>query len=256
MTLGSGNSLAQIYCPKCDRLEHGTTQTRMINSHSGWKCAAGLHKMTYAELMALKPRMEKLVINEKQPGNTSTLQIWIYPEALTALRNRFPSNLMTTICSLFTSLADPDTLVIEGEHMRELRTLGIHRGRDIVGLATTVKALTAQLDEAKKLSEQYSGIAKLLAAFSGGGGLGGGLNTQGPPAELLAQALSGSGPEDKPPAHPAPVPFIDPESDQLYYEPVTPGSFGDADLTQSQSQVATPTRNQVVKFGGNPPTHQ
>lgn len=248
MSLGGGNSISQIYCPRCDRLEHGTTQSRMINSHSGYKCTAGLHRMTYAELMSHKPRMEKLVINEKQPGNTSQLAVWIYPEALERLRARFPSNLMTTICSLFTSLADPDTLVIEGEHMRELRELGVHRGRDIVGLAKSVKSLTDQLEESKKQSDQYSGIAKLLAAFSGGGGLGQG----GPPAEVLAQALTGNIPEEKPPAGRAPVPFIDPESDELAYKDtfaaVAPGSFGDSDLPA----VTQPTRNQVVKFGGNP----
>lgn len=244
------DKLTGIFCPVCDRIEHGKTQSRMVDSQLGmnhkgnYHCSGMGHKMSKSQLESLNPRMLKLQVTEKQPGNTSQQTFWIYPEALDALRTKFPNNLMTTICSLFNTLADPDTIVIEGEHMRELRTLGVHRGRDIVGLAKANQSLQEQLKEMTAAQKQYEMVAKLLSMAGGAGGQAL-LTGQGPSSQDLTQALQQPDQEPKLPPRRQPVPFIEPEAEHTYYEAVEPGNFGDSSLT-------VPTHNQVVKFGQGP----
>jgi hypothetical protein len=232
-----------IHCPMCDRMEQGKTESRLINDMSGkYICTAIGHKFpNYLELMKLKPRMDKLQVMEKQPPGSNSQQFWIDPDALAAIRDRFPTNFMTTIYSLFTALADPDTIVIEGEHMKELRGLGINRGRDVVGLAKTHKAMADQLETMTREMEQYKMIANLLKIAGGGAAMTGGM---GPGIGDLTAALTGNAPAPIPPHAPV-MPIIDTESDALYYEPVEAGSFGDSSLVR-------PNRNQVVVLGRGP----
>jgi hypothetical protein len=213
--------LTSIYCPKCDRIEQGRTESRMLNLPGGYKCTGLGHPFKYLELMAMKPRMEKLVVQEKQPPSATVLPIWIHPDALAALQTRFPSNFKTTLYSLFSALADPATVLIEGEHCRELATLGIHKGKEIVGLARTNNALTEQLKAMQEQMKQYEMLSKLMALAQGGQA-----NSPGAQSALVDQMLNPL-PESAAAALPPRarvLPVIDPDSDTLY-EPVAPGSF-------------------------------
>lgn len=162
-----GNAgLDHIWCPQCDRAGN---PSRMIKQQGGHrtegmavKCANGLHMLTYSKLMSLNPRMDKPDFIEKQPPGTVTMTIWVYPEVLEALRQKFEHNMNTTMCSAVTALADPDTVLIEGEHAREIASLGIKRGREILGLAREVKELRTQLERAKIQMEALAPIFQAM----------------------------------------------------------------------------------------------
>ena len=163
-----------LFCPACDRQG---IESELIADLRFHKCPQNHQYPSYAQLMALKPRMRPLVVNEKQPVGTVTMSVWVYPEAQHAMAARFPNNLQTTLCSLMTALADGDTFIVEGEHVRELRELGhdVSHGRDVVGLARTNKQLQQALDEARMQQRVLEPFMKLLAgAVHGAGGAGGG----------------------------------------------------------------------------------
>ena len=157
------SKLTDIYCPACDR-QH--LDSLMISEPLGYRCQMQSHRYEYQRLMALKPRMKPYNFVEKQPASTVLQQVWVHPEAWTRLHEKYPTNLMTTICSLLTSLADGDTMIIEGEHVREMQALGVTRGRDMVGLAATNQTLSTEL-EAARIREKA--LEPLFRALGGAG---------------------------------------------------------------------------------------
>jgi hypothetical protein len=166
--MGNGG-LEHIFCPSCDRAGNPSRMVKMQGGHRtegmAVKCANGLHTFTYSKLMSLHPRMDKPDFVEKQPPNTITMTVWVYPEVLESLRQKFEHNLNTTMCSAITALADPDTVLIEGEHAREIASLGIKRGREVLGLAREVKELRTKLERAEL---QMQVLEPILRALGGG----------------------------------------------------------------------------------------
>jgi hypothetical protein len=109
------------------------------------KCPSCGAVYNYASLMATHPRMDKVDFVEKQPAGSQTLPLWLHPEVVEALRQKFPSNLLTTLSSAVTSLADPDSVLIEGPYAREMASIGIKKGREVLALAKEVKELREQV---------------------------------------------------------------------------------------------------------------
>lgn len=161
-----------IYCPACDRQNITesmfTKDTTTKTDGMVVKCTMMGHRFEYDKLMKLNPRKVKLQLFEKQPGNTTTIGVWIYPEALAVLQQRFPDNLNTTLCSFMTAVADPDTLIIEGQEARQLRESGVVKGRDIHGLAEVVGQLQTENAELKMQLKVLEPILKMLGVAAGG----------------------------------------------------------------------------------------
>jgi len=156
--MSSQSGFTGIWCPACDRAQ---TPTRLIRQMAAkqegmlLKCPTCSRTFSYAALMASnpKPRMDKVEFVEKQPPGTQILPLWIYPEVIAALQQKFPSNLMTTLCSAITALADPDAVLIEGDYAREMASIGVKRGREVLALAKEVKELREAV-AAARLREQ------------------------------------------------------------------------------------------------------
>ena len=157
-----GNAgLEKIWCPTCDRAGNPSRMVKTMGTRSEGmtvKCANGLHTFTYSRLMSLNPRMDKPEFVEKQPPNTVSINVWIYPEVLESLKQKFPSNLMTTLCSVLTALGDPDSVLIEGEHAREMATMGIRRGREVLGLAREVIELRKKVERLEIQMEPFRNL--------------------------------------------------------------------------------------------------
>jgi hypothetical protein len=157
-----------IYCVLCDR--QGIMDSMMIQHQAKGgilTCSVQNHQIEYSKLMAMKPRMVRLQITEKQPQNTVVQQVWVYPEVLTALRERFPTNLMTTLCAIMTAISDPDTIMIEGENARKLRELGVHKGSDVIGLAEAQKSTQEAMEKLRADVKAFEPMMKLVAALTG-----------------------------------------------------------------------------------------
>ncbi len=138
------------------------------------KCPACGATFDYEKLLSLRPRMVQVKIVERQPANTLPLTIWVYPEPLEAMRQRFPSNFMTTMTAMFTAVADPDTVLIEGEHGRALKESGVLRGRDVEGLGPYIKQLEQDVEDAKVRERALGPLMAMMQMMQGAAGQGAG----------------------------------------------------------------------------------
>ena len=175
-----------LWCVRCDR---AGTPARLVRQMAAkqegmlLKCLGCGGVFSYAALMSAnpKPRMDKVDFVEKQPAGTQTVPLWLHPEVITALQTKFPSNLLTTLHSAVTALADPDAVLIEGEYAREMASIGIRRGREVLGLAKKVKDLEEEV-AALRLREQT------LRQFFSGLGLAMPQPANQPPSSALPSA--------------------------------------------------------------------
>jgi hypothetical protein len=167
-----------LWCPQCDqRGQPAILLKQMAARAEGMllRCSGCGVVKPYAAWMALHPRMDKPSVVEKQPPGAIVHPLWIHPEVLAALQQKFPSNLQTTLCSVMQSLADPDSVLVEGPYARELRGLGMRTGREVLGLAREVISLRKQVAEMKVREDA---LAPLFAAMGGAFGRPAGENGQ------------------------------------------------------------------------------
>ena len=144
-----------VWCPRCDKAGTPARVVRqMAAKQEGMlvKCTGCGQVYNYAALMAQHPRMDKVEFVEKQPAGFITLPLWLHPDAAEALKRKFPSNLLTTLSSAVTSLADPDSVLIEGPYAREMAAIGVKTGRQVLGMAKELKELR-EANAAMKLKE-------------------------------------------------------------------------------------------------------
>lgn len=193
------SKLTDIFCPACDRQG---IESPMISEQTGYRCQVQSHRYEYMKLMSLKPRMRAYNFVEKQPTSTIVQQVWVHPEAWQALQQKYPQNLMTTICSLLTALADGDSMILEGEHVRQMAALGITKGRDIVGLAQTNIDMQKELAELRIREKALEPIMRTL---------GGGLQTQ--QMQPQPEEENASTARNLPPRVVVPEPLPDPDGD-------------------------------------------
>lgn len=166
-----GGDLLPFYCIACDRQGISAKMLKVMHSSGEGmrvKCTAQGHMYEYGKFMSMNPRKEQLALTEKMPPSCIVQQIWVHPEAWAMLLKRFPQTLMTTLCATITALADPDTVMVEGQYAREMRELGVERGRDVLGLARRVKELNAECEE---MRIREKALAPLLKALGGSNGL-------------------------------------------------------------------------------------
>lgn len=135
------------------------------------KCGRG-HSADFSQMTGW--RKVTLPLVEKQPVGSIAQPVWMMPEVIQALQSRYPQNLQTTLCSLMTALADGDTIILEGQHVREMRQLQagnpeahlIEKGRDVVGIARENGSLRAAVNE---LQDQLKNVKAAPAAAGAGG---------------------------------------------------------------------------------------
>lgn len=167
--MSSASGFSGIFCPACDKSGTPTQLVRqMAAKQEGMllKCPTCSRTYSYAALMDPKnlnpPRKVKLEFTEKQPAGFITLPLWLHPEVVESLRRKFPSNLLTTLSSAVTALADPDSVLIEGEYAREMASIGIRRGREVLSLAKEVKELRDAVAAARLREETLAGFFRSL----------------------------------------------------------------------------------------------
>lgn len=164
-----GGDVLPLYCVECDKRGVSSKMLKVMHSKGEGmqvKCFNG-HQYNYKTFMELNPRKEQLALTEKMHPSCTVQQIWVHPEAWAMLLKRFPQTLMTTLCATITALADPDTVMVEGQYAREMRALGVERGRDVLGLAKQLKALTAEVEEMRIRERALAPLLKVLGGAAG-----------------------------------------------------------------------------------------
>ena len=233
-----------IYCIACDRQNIDSLMVKDTSTSAEGmivRCLAQSHRFDYNKLMALNPRKVKLQLHEKQPGNTTTVAVWVYPEVLAALQKRYPDNLQTTLCSFLTAIADPDSIVVEGEHARALRDSGVSRGRDIMGLAEIVKQQEQELETARIQMKALGPMMAMFQQFAGGGA---GMQPQGAPQQPLIAPGGLQGQQWTQHVAPAPAPAaepMDPIEAAMWAEQAAPGAAAPPDREPKFMGIPKPT---------------
>lgn len=141
--MSSQSGLVGVWCPRCDKANTPTRVVRqMAAKQEGMlvKCPTCGAVYNYQSLMASHPRMDKPDFVEKQPPGTQSISLWLHPEVILALQSKWP-NFLTTLHSAVTALADPDSVLIEGEHAREMAAIGVKTGRQVLGMAKRLREL-------------------------------------------------------------------------------------------------------------------
>ncbi len=164
-----GGDVLPLYCLACDKMGISSKMVKVMHSRGEGmqiKCMAQGHQYNYETFMRLNPRKEQLVLNEKMPPSCIIQQVWVHPEAWAMLQKRFPQTLMTTLCATLTALADPDTVMVEGQYAREMRDQGVERGRDVLGLAKRVKELDKENEELRIVQRALAPILKGLSVVN------------------------------------------------------------------------------------------
>jgi hypothetical protein len=136
-----------IFCPRCDKAGTPSRLVRqMAAKQEGMlvRCPACSAVYNYQSLMATHPRMDKPDFVEKQPAGTQSIPLWLHPEVILALQKKWP-NYLTTLHSAVTALADPDSVLIEGLHAREMAAIGVKTGRQVLGMAKRLKELEEEV---------------------------------------------------------------------------------------------------------------
>lgn len=195
-----------IMCVLCDR--QGIHDSEMLSNTglSGTdgammlQCTGFGHKIERNQLMAMKPRMKQLRINEKQPPSTIQQAVWVHPLAWQRLTEKYPNNLLTTIASLLATAADDSTMIIEGNDAREMqamaRTAGITltRSRDFLALLRTTIELSRQIEELRIQQRVLEPFMKMMGAA--GVAMQSGEN---PLAGVIQQGVAANEPQAIPP---------------------------------------------------------
>lgn len=151
-----------IWCPICDqnaRRSGGSQVNSMllsdklggVNGQMIYKCHLAGHPIEYSKLMTMQPpaRKQQLTLTEKQPAGSQRIGVWVQPDALSRLQERWPQNLNTTLYAILNALSDGDTILLEGNHVREMAAIGFNetKGRDIVGIAQEVITLRRTVEQ-------------------------------------------------------------------------------------------------------------
>jgi hypothetical protein len=164
--MSSQSGFTGIWCKRCDQ-SNPSQPSRLVRQMAGkqegmlLKCPQCGYQSSYANVMASHPRMDKVDFVEKPSAGTKPYTIHLHPEVIEAWQRKFPSNPMTTLTAAVTALADPDSVLIEGDYAREMASLGIRRGREVLSMAKELKELR---DEVAGLKLRES---TLRAFFSG-----------------------------------------------------------------------------------------
>jgi hypothetical protein len=159
------------------------------------QCQSCKRTFSYAALMSMspKPRMDKVDFVEKQPAGTQSISLWLHPEVIAALQSKWP-NFLTTLHSAVTSLADPDSVLIEGEHAREMAAIGVKTGRQVLGMAKRLKELEEEVSGLKlrenTLRQFFSGLGLAMPQTAGGQSASPSADSVLPPVDAAGNVLT------------------------------------------------------------------
>lgn len=129
---------AFMWCPICDK--NGVNNEIARTDNTTFECGIG-HKYTYESLMAQHPRMIKLeVVHKPNVGDVKT-EVWINGEALAKFNQMYPNQLSATLDNLVRQHLDGDLIIVDGMQARELKSLGIRTGAEMLSAIKNGKTL-------------------------------------------------------------------------------------------------------------------
>lgn len=130
---------AMMWCPMCDK--NGVNTEVVKKDNVDFQCGIGHNLGDYNSLMAQRPRMMKLeVVHKPNVGDVKT-EVWINGEALNKFNQMYPNQLSATLDNIVRQHLDGDLIIIDGMQARELKSLGIRTGAEMLSAIKNGKTL-------------------------------------------------------------------------------------------------------------------
>jgi len=144
---------AFMYCPTCRMSGVPHNEVFRIDN-TKLQCTIG-HVFSYDTLMAAKPEMiRKEVLEQAGPGDV-TQKVFINGEVLRQFNEKYPGRLSATVTQILRNHLDDDMVIVDGMQARELHSLKVKTGAEIVA---AVKQNMTLVDENEDLRKKLSFI--------------------------------------------------------------------------------------------------
>jgi len=150
-----------FYCPACDKQGIESELQRGAPENHLFKCFAGGHQFTYAQLQSLGAKMVKLQVAYIPPATHVKGHVFLPPDLWRQFCLKYPQQTSPTMESIIQLLLDDDLVLVSGEQARELKKLGIRNGQEMVECAKNNQTLeVTNADLVRENSRFYRAIAE------------------------------------------------------------------------------------------------
>ena len=147
-----------MYCPHCEKTGVQSELFRGNPEMHLFRCLMN-HAFTYDQLTALNPTKIQYVPKEV-PGPTDVNASFFIPaNILSKFREKYPNQQNATITSILQLHLDDDLIIISGEQARELKSLGVRTGQEMLVTAKQNRTLVA---ENETLSSQINFFSEMI----------------------------------------------------------------------------------------------
>lgn len=148
---------AMMYCPLCEK---NGVKTELMRDMVEVKCLMG-HTFQYNTLMSMNPTLIRMEFTEKAGPHDVKLEAWVNGEVLAQFNQKFPNRLSSTIDNILRTFLDGDMVIVDGMQAREMKSLGIKNGAEMLAAARgaktqedTINTLTIQLETIRGMFTQ------------------------------------------------------------------------------------------------------
>lgn len=131
-----------IWCPLCDK--NGVNNEIVREDNIVMKCGIG-HSFTYASLMSHGPRMIRLEVIEKPNIGDVKVEVWVNGDALAKFNQMYPNRMSATVDNIIRQHCDGDIIIIDGMQAREMKSLGIRTGAEMLAAIKNARTLEADI---------------------------------------------------------------------------------------------------------------
>jgi hypothetical protein len=153
---------AYVFCPTC---KLNGTQIELRRDTYQFRCDFG-HVFEYARLQQMidggqAELLIRLNVIENPSDHSQAYKVFMIPQTWERLNQKFAGRLWVTLGTVFDALADDSIIFIEGKDVKEMRTMGIKTGKDIIAAIHSAKELEKQIADMQK---QLELLKPILAA--------------------------------------------------------------------------------------------
>jgi hypothetical protein len=147
---------AYMYCPTCRG--NGVKNEVQKTDNVTFACVIGHVLGNYEQLMAMKPDMIRLeVIRKLNAGDVKT-EVFVNGEALAKFNQMHPGQLDATVDNIIRQHCDGDLVIIDGMQAREMRSLGVTTGAQMLAAIKNAKDLEVQIASQTAALELVQGM--------------------------------------------------------------------------------------------------
>jgi len=147
---------AFMWCPTCDK--NGANNEVVKEDNVMFKCVIGHQLGNYAQVMSMNPRMIKLEVIRKANAGDVKVDVFVNGSALEKFNNMHPGQLDATVDNIIRLHTDGDLIIVDGMQAREMRSLGVMTGTQMLAAIKNAKELEVQIASQTAALELVQGM--------------------------------------------------------------------------------------------------